>query len=153
MKAQANRTTFGNYNRMLCASRLLNAHTHTHTHTHTHPGHYHAITTVSVSLIYSPFALAKRQRNDYTVFESLPPMSNTPMLNLHTVPLMLNVKQASCEYQFLKSFGKARQGNEPQSTDCKQNPLTITPSLLPLHHHCPITRCRTRMPQCTNFDK
>ena len=29
--AQANRTTFGNYiNRMLCASRLLDAHTHTH---------------------------------------------------------------------------------------------------------------------------
>ena len=52
------------------------------------------------------------------------------MLNLHMVPLMLNVKQGSCEYQFLKSFGMARQGNEPRSTDYKEDALTTTPSLL-----------------------
>ena len=57
-------------------------------------------------------------------------MSTTPRLNLHAVPLMLNVKQGSCEYQFLKSFGMARQGNEPPSTDCKADALTTTPSLL-----------------------
>ena len=57
-------------------------------------------------------------------------MSTTPMLNLYTGPLMLNVKQGSSEYQFLKSFVMARQGNEPRSTDCKEDALTTTPSLL-----------------------
>ena len=98
-------------------------------------------------------ALTRRQRNDLTVFESLPPTSTTPRLNLHTVPLMMNVKQRSCEYQFLKSFGMARQGNEPRSTDCKEDALTTTQSLLPLHHHCSIKGCKTRKPQCTNIDK
>ena len=57
-------------------------------------------------------------------------MSTTPRLNLHTVPLMLNVKQGSCHYQFFKFFGMAQQGNEPQSTDYKVNALTTTPSLV-----------------------
>ena len=52
-------------------------------------------------------------------------MLNTPRLNLHTVPLMLKVKQGSCEYQFLKSFGKAHQGNKPRSTDCKKDAVTL----------------------------
>ena len=69
------------------------------------------------------------------------------------VYLMLNAKQGSCEYQFLKSFGMARQGNEPRSTDCKEGTLTTTPSLLPLHHHGSINRCKTGKPQCTNNDK
>ena len=58
-----------------------------------------------------------------------PTTSTTPSLNLHTVPLMLNVKQESCEYQFLKSSGMTRQGNKPRSTDCKADALyyyTIT---------------------------
>ena len=66
---------------------------------------------------------------------------------------MLNVKQGSCEYQFLKSFGMARQGTEPRSSDCKADALTTTPSLLPLHHYCLIKRCKTRKPQCANIDK
>ena len=57
-------------------------------------------------------------------------MLTSPRLNLHTVSLMLNVKQGSCEYQFLKSFGMVRQGNEPRSTDCKEDARTTTPSLL-----------------------
>ena len=40
-------------------------------------------------------------------------MSTTPRLNLHTVPLMLNVKQGNSEYELLKSCGMTRQGNEP----------------------------------------
>ena len=67
-------------------------------------------------------------------------MSNTPMLNLQTVSLMLNVKQGSCEYQFLKSFGIARQGNEPRPSDCKADALTTTLSLLPSYHHGSIKR-------------
>ena len=60
----------------------------------------------------------------------LPPTSTTLRLNLHTVPLMLNVKQASCEYQFLKSFVMARQGTELWSSECKADALTTTPSPL-----------------------
>ena len=45
---------------------------------------------------------------------------------------MLNVKQESCKYQFLKYFGMARQGNEPRSTNCKADAFTTTSSLLPL---------------------
>ena len=60
-------------------------------------------------------------------------MLTTPTLNLHTVPSMLNVKQGSCEYQFLKSFAMAQQENEPRSTHCKEDALTTTPSLLPQH--------------------
>ena len=75
------------------------------------------------------------------------------MLNLHTVPLLLNVKQERGEYQFLKSFGVAQQGNEPRSTDCKEYALTTTPLLLPLHHDSSIKRCKSRKPQSTNIDK
>ena len=60
----------------------------------------------------------------------LPPMSTTPRLNLHTVSLMLNAKQGSCEYQFLKSYDMARQGNKPWSTDCKADALTTASLLL-----------------------
>ena len=60
----------------------------------------------------------------------LPPMSTTSRLYLHSVPLMLNILQGSCEYQFLKSFGMNRQGNEPTSTDRKAYALTTTSSLL-----------------------
>ena len=61
----------------------------------------------------------------------LPPMSTTPRLNLHTVPLMLNVKQGCCEYQFLKSYDMAdRQGSKPRSTDCKADALTTASLLL-----------------------
>ena len=56
-------------------------------------------------------------------------MSTTPRLNLYTGPLMLNVKQESCEYQFLKCFDMTRQGNEPKSTDCKADALTTAASL------------------------
>ena len=43
------RTTYGNYiNCMHCPNRLLDAHT---------PAHHHAITSISVSLIYSPSCL------------------------------------------------------------------------------------------------
>ena len=51
-------------------------------------------------------------------------MSTTARLSLQTIPLMLNVKQGSREYQFLKSFGVAQQGNEPRSTTCKADALT-----------------------------
>ena len=45
------RTTFGNYiNCMHCPNRLLDAHT---------PGHHHATTSISVSLIYSPSCLGQ----------------------------------------------------------------------------------------------
>ena len=69
------------------------------------------------------------------------------------VPLMLNVKQESGEYQFFKFFVMAQQGNEPRSTDCKEDTFTTTPSLLPQHHHSSIKRCKTRKLQCTNIDK
>ena len=59
----------------------------------------------------------------------LPPTSTTLRLNLYTVPLMLNVKQRSCEDQFLKFFAMTRQGNEPTSTDCKADAFTTTSSL------------------------
>ena len=142
------RTGFGNYiSCMRCASRLLDAHTHSQlviiTRLHQFQFHW----------FIRQVASATRQRNDHTVFELLPPMSTTPRLNLHFVPLMQNVKHGSCEYQFLKSFVVARQGNERRSTDCKADALTTTPSLLPLHHHCSIKRCTTRKPQCTNIDK
>ena len=143
------RTALGNYiNGKRCASHLQDPHTRSHDQ---------AITSVSVSMIYLASSLGLDQgwikRNYHTVFESLPLLSTTPWLNLHSVPLMLNVKQGSCEYQFLKSFGMTRQGNEPSSTDCKADALTTTPSLSPLHHHCSIKRCRTHKPQCTNIDK
>ena len=146
MRADACRTTFGNYlNCMRCASRLQDALTHVVIITRLHQFQFH--------WFIRQVALARRQRNDHTVFESLPPTSTTPALNLHTVPLMLNVKQGSCEYQFFKFFGMAQQGNEPRFTDCKEDALTITPSLLPLHYHCSINCCKTRKPQCTNIDK
>ena len=77
-------------------------------------------------------------------------MSTTPRLNLYTVPLMLNVKQGNCEYQFLKSFGMARQRNEPTSTTTRR-------TLLPLHHrsyHYTITaQSSVAEPASTNIDK
>ena len=144
MTTHACRNTFGNCIKcMRCASRLLDARDYIWIHTHT-PGHHHAILSVSVSLTYSPSCLG--QESEMTIRSlsrcHLPPLSTTPRLNLHTVPSMLNVKQGSCEYQFSKSFGMARQGNEPRSSDCKADDLTTTPSLLPLHHfsyHCTIT--------------
>ena len=105
MTAHACRTTFGNYiNCLRCASRLLDAHTHTHTHTH----------TWSSSRDYISFSFndlfAKLPRLGYsemTIRSSsrchVSPMSTTPSLNLCTVPLMLNAKQGSYEFQFLKS--------------------------------------------------
>jgi len=33
---------------------------------------------------------------------------------LHTIPLMLNVKQGSCKYQLFKSFGLTRSGKRTQ---------------------------------------
>ena len=68
-------------------------------------------------------------------------------------PFNAERQAGSCEYQFLKSFGMARQGNESRSTDCKADALTTTLPFLPLHHHCSIKRCRTRKPQCTNIDE
>ena len=42
---------------------------------------------------------------------------------------MLNSKQRSCEYHFLKSFGMIRLGKmNPRSTDYKADALTTTPS-------------------------
>ena len=101
---------------MRCASRLVDAHTHTP----------------------DLFAKLPWPEESEMIIRCLsrcnqPPMSTTPRLNFHTVPLMLNVKQGSCEYQFLKSFAMARQGNEPRSTHCKEDALTTTPSLLPQH--------------------
>ena len=125
MTAHACRTTLGNYiNDKRCAGRLLDAHT---------PSHDQAITSVSVSLIYLASFLGLKTVKLPIRSSSrchLPSMSTTLRLNLHTVPLMLSVKQVSCEYQFLKSFGMTRQGNEPRSTDCKADTLTTTPSLL-----------------------
>ena len=110
-------------NCMRCASRLLDAHTHLVIITQLHQFQFY--------WFIRQVALARRQWNDHKVFESLPPMSTAPRLNLHTVPLMLNVKQGSCEYQFLKSFGIAWQlGSEPRSIDCKADALTAAPSLL-----------------------
>jgi len=40
---------------------------------------------------------------------------------------MLNVKQESCEYQLLKSFGLTLPENEPKSTDYEANALTTRP--------------------------
>ena len=125
---------------------------HTHTHTWSTSRDY---ISFSFTNFFAKLPWPGRQQNDHTVFELLPvtPMSTTPMLNLHMVPLMLNVKQGSCEYQFFKSFGMARQGNEPRSSDCKADAHTTTPSLLPLQHLCSIKRCKTCKPQSTNFDK
>ena len=41
---------------------------------------------------------------------------------------MLNVKQGSCEYQFLKSLGTGmtRPGSEPRSADCEAVALTLS---------------------------
>ena len=145
MTAHACRTTCGNYiNCIRCANRLREAYTHTWSSSRDY---------ISFSFTDLFADLASRQQNDHTAFESLPPMSITPMLNLHMIPLMLNFKQESCEYQFLKSVGMARPGNEPRSTDCKEDALTTTPPLLPLHHHGSIKRCKTGKPQCTNNDK
>ena len=47
----------------------------------------------------------------------------------------------------------AQQGNKPRSTDCMEDALTTTSSLLPLHHYCSIKRSKTRKPQCTNIDE
>ena len=101
---------------------MLDAHTYTHT-----PGHHHAITSVSVSLTYLPSCLGQETANEHMVCKSLPPMSTTPRQNLYNVPSMLNVKQGSCEYQFLKSFGMTRLGNEPGLPIARQ-------TLLQLHH-------------------
>ena len=125
---------------MRYASRLLDAHTHLVIITRLHQFQFHWFNR--------QIALARRQWNDHEVFESLPPMSTAP--RLHNVILMLNVKQGSCEYQFLKFFGIAWQGSEPRLIDCKADALTAAPSLLPLHHHCSIKRRRTRKRQCTN---
>jgi len=40
---------------------------------------------------------------------------------------MLNIKQRSCEYQILKSFGLLGQGTEPRSTDYEADALTTRP--------------------------
>ena len=41
---------------------------------------------------------------------------------------MLNVKQGSCEYQFLKSLGTGmtQPGSEPRSADCEAVALTLS---------------------------
>ena len=135
---------------MRCASRLLDAHTHTHTWSSSRD---------YISFRFNDlFAKMPWPGDSKMTIGSwcrcyLPPMSTTPRLNLHTISLTRYVKQGSCKYQFLKSFGTARQGNESRSTDCKADALNTTSSLLSLHQHCSIKRCKTRKPQCTNIIK
>ena len=135
---------------MRCASRLLDAHTHAHTWSSSRDYISFSFTDLFAKLTW-PGDIKKIIRTSSHCH--LPPMSTAPKLNLHIVPLILNVKQESFEYQFLKSIGMARQGNEPRSSDCKADALTTTRSLLSLHHHCSIKRYKTRKQQCTNINK
>ena len=149
MTAQACRTTFGNYiNCIRCVSRLLDTHTPTWSSSRDY---------ISFSFTDLFAKLRWPGERKMTIRSSsrchLPPMLTTPRLILHSVPLTINVKQGSCEYQFLKYFDLARPGNEPRSTDCKEDALTATPSLLPRHNHSPIKRSKTCKPQCPNIDK
>ena len=123
MTVHACRTTFGNYiNCMRCASRLLDAHTHTRSSSRDY---------VSSSFTNFSAKLPWPGDSEMTIRSSsrchMPPISTTPRLNLHAVPLMLNVKKRSCEYQFLKSFRMTRQENKFRSGNCKANSLTTTP--------------------------
>ena len=55
----------------------------------------------------------------------------TCRLVLHAVPLMLSVKQGSCEYQF-EIIGLTRLGIKPESTTAEADTLgTRPPELLP----------------------
>ena len=50
------------------------------------------------------FAWARRQRRDFVVIESschLPTCVHHTRYRLHSLPVLLNVKQASCKYQIL----------------------------------------------------
>ena len=110
---------------MRCASRLLDAHKHTWSSLRDYISF--SFTDLFAKLLWpgdSEMTIRSLSRCH------VPPMSITPRLNLHTVSFTLNVKQGSCEYHFLNSFGVARQGNELRSTDCKADAFTTAPSLL-----------------------
>ena len=47
---------------------------------------------------------------------------------LHTIPLMLNVKQESCEYQFLSHCFDRTRNRTPESTNPQADDLSTRPS-------------------------
>ena len=47
---------------------------------------------------------------------------------LHTIPLMLNVKQESCEYLFLSHWFDRTRNQTPESTNPEADALSIRPS-------------------------
>jgi len=52
-----------------------------------------------------------RSKVEVVPISALPRKQLFLLAYLHTIPLMLNVKQGSCEYYILKSFGLTRRGN------------------------------------------
>ena len=90
---------------MHCVSRLLNAHTHPVIIRRLHQFHW----------FIRQVALARRQQNDHTVFESLPPATYVYHTKVRFSHCPINAERQAGKL-FLNSFDITRQGNEPMPT-------------------------------------